>query len=129
MCLADANIAKLRHQLPPEKIVELCGNLCFDYAMKSLPTLLALGFLFFAGCETVQKVAETQSAHIPKADEERERRIQLFLSEQDKNQDGKIYSDEAILKIKANFSRNDYNGDGFIDRAELGRLADRLASN
>ena len=97
--------------------------------MKSLLILLALSCLIFAGCETVQKVAETQSAHIPKADEERERRIQLFLSEQDKNQDGKISSDEAILKIKANFSRNDYNGDGFIDRAELGRLADRLASN
>ena len=129
MCLADANLAKLRHQLPPEKLVELCGNLCFGYAMRSLPTLLALGCFFFAGCEAVQKVAETQSAYIPKADEERERRIQLFLSKQDKNQDGKISSGEAILKLKANFSRNDYNGDGFIDRAELGRLADRLASN
>ena len=38
--------------------------------MKSLPILLALGCLFFAGCETVQKVAETQSAQIPEADEE-----------------------------------------------------------
>ncbi|HAT60213.1 MAG TPA: hypothetical protein DCS60_05505 [Opitutae bacterium] len=97
--------------------------------MKSLPILLALGCLFFAGCETVKRLAETQSAQIPEADEEREQRIQLWLSEQDKNQDGKISSDEAILKIKANFSRNDHNGDGFIDRAELGRLADRLASN
>ena len=97
--------------------------------MKSLPILLALSCLIFAGCETVQKVAETQSAQIPEADEEKELRIQLFLSEQDKNQDGKISSGEAILRIKANFSRNDHNGDGFIDRAELGRLADRLASN
>ena len=97
--------------------------------MKAIPALIFLCYLIFAGCQTVQKVAETQSAHIPKADEERERRIQLFLNKQDKNQDGKISSDEAILKIKANFSRNDYNGDGFIDRAELGRLADRLASN
>ena len=38
--------------------------------MKSLPILLALGCLFFPGCETVQKVAETQSAQIPEADEE-----------------------------------------------------------
>ena len=82
----------------------------------------------FAGCETALKVAETQSAQIPEADEERAA-LQLLLSEQDKNQDGKISSDEAILKIKANFSRNDHNGDGFIDRAELGLLADRLASN
>ena len=90
--------------------------------MKSLPTVLVLGCLFFAGCETAQKVAETQSAQIPEADEEREQRIQLWLSEQDKNQDGKISSDEAILKIKANFSRNDHNGDGFIDRADFGSI-------
>jgi len=32
--------------------------------------LLALGCLFFVGCETVQKLAETQSAQIPEADEE-----------------------------------------------------------
>jgi hypothetical protein len=38
--------------------------------MKSLPMLLALGCLFFVGCETVQKLAETQSAQIPEADEE-----------------------------------------------------------
>ena len=96
--------------------------------MKAFPALLALCCLFFAGCETVQKAAKTQLAQIPEADEEREQRIQLWLSEQDKNQDGKISSNEAILKLKADFSRNDHNGDGFIDRAELGRLADRLAS-
>ena len=38
--------------------------------MKSLPILLALGCLILAGCQTVQKVAETQSAQIPEADEE-----------------------------------------------------------
>ena len=97
--------------------------------MKAFPVLLALCCLIFAGCQTVPKVAETQSAQIPEVDGDREQRIQLWLSEQDKNQDGKISSDEAIRKIKANFSRNDHNGDGFIDRAELGRLADRLASN
>ena len=101
----------------------------FQLCHEITPHTTALCYLIFAGCQTVQKVAETQSAQIPEADEEREQRIQLWLSEQDKNQDGKISSDEAILKIKANFSRNDHNGDGFIDRAELGLLADRLASN
>ena len=38
--------------------------------MKSLPTLLALSCIIFAGCQTVPKVAETQSAQIPEADEE-----------------------------------------------------------
>ena len=38
--------------------------------MKALPKLLALGCLFFAGCETVPKVAETQSAQIPEVDQE-----------------------------------------------------------
>lgn len=37
--------------------------------MKSLPILLALSCFIFAGCETVQKVAKTQSAQIPEADE------------------------------------------------------------
>ncbi len=58
------------HKLAPEKIVALWGNLCFKYAMRSMTILLALGCLIFAGCQTVQKVAETQSAQIPEADEE-----------------------------------------------------------
>ena len=38
--------------------------------MKSLPILLALFCLIFAGCQTVPKVAETQSAQTPEVDEE-----------------------------------------------------------
>ena len=38
--------------------------------MKTLPTLLALCCFFFAGCQTEQKVAETQSAQIPEVDQE-----------------------------------------------------------
>ncbi len=38
--------------------------------MKALPALLALSCLIFAGCQTVQKVAETQSAQIPEVDQE-----------------------------------------------------------
>ena len=58
------------HKLAPEKIVALWGNLCFGYAMRSTTILLALGCLIFAGCQTVQKVAETQSAQISEANEE-----------------------------------------------------------
>jgi hypothetical protein len=58
------------HQQPQKKIVVLWVILCFSYVMKSLPILLALGCLIFTGCQTVQKVAETQSAQIPEADEE-----------------------------------------------------------
>ena len=38
--------------------------------MKALPALISLCCLIFAGCQTVPKVAETQSAQIPEADEE-----------------------------------------------------------
>ena len=38
--------------------------------MKALPTLLALCCLIFAGCQTVQKVAETQSAQTAEVDQE-----------------------------------------------------------
>ena len=38
--------------------------------MKALPALLALCCLIFAGCQTVPKVAETQSAQTPEVDEE-----------------------------------------------------------
>ena len=35
--------------------------------MKAIPALIILCYLIFAGCQTVQKVAETQSAQIPEA--------------------------------------------------------------
>ena len=38
--------------------------------MKALPALISLCCLIFAGCQTVPKVAETQSAQIPEVDEE-----------------------------------------------------------
>ena len=38
--------------------------------MKSILALLVLCYLIFAGCQTVQKAAETQSAQIPEALEE-----------------------------------------------------------
>ena len=35
--------------------------------MKAIPALIILCYLIFAGCQTVQRVAETQSAQIPEA--------------------------------------------------------------
>ena len=47
----------------------------------------------------------------------------------DKNDDGKISSDEAQGQLKKNFGRVDTNGDGFVDRKELDELAKRLQRN
>ncbi len=44
----------------------------------------------------------------------------------DKNGDGKISSEEAQGQLKKNFDRIDTNDDGFVDRKELEKLAERL---
>ncbi len=46
----------------------------------------------------------------------------------DKNGDKKLSRDEAQGQMKSNFERIDSNGDGFIDREDMGRLAERLRS-
>ncbi len=51
------------------------------------------------------------------------------MDDQDKNEDGKVSPDEAIRQIKSNFNTIDQNKDGYLDRAELGQLADRLGGN
>jgi acetyl esterase/lipase len=45
----------------------------------------------------------------------------------DKNGDKKIGKDEAKGRMKSNFDRVDSNGDGFIDRKEVEKLAERLS--
>ncbi|MHC4116606.1 MAG: alpha/beta hydrolase fold domain-containing protein [Planctomycetota bacterium] len=57
----------------------------------------------------------------------KEQRIKNWLRMQDKNADGRIAQDEATGLMKSNFARNDANKDSFLDRDELGALADRLA--
>jgi acetyl esterase/lipase len=57
----------------------------------------------------------------------KEQRIANWLSSQDANKDGKIARDESTGLMKTYFTRNDTNGDGFLDKDELGKLADRLA--
>ena len=86
-------------------------------------TLVLLAFLATIGA------IPGVSAQIPEADFGKEQRIQMWLDDQDKNQDGKVSPDEAIRQMKANFSNLDRNQDGFIDRAELAQLVDRLAGN
>ncbi|MBL7188783.1 MAG: hypothetical protein ISS70_20850 [Phycisphaerae bacterium] len=57
----------------------------------------------------------------------KEQRIDNWLNSQDKNADGKIAGDEATGLMNSNFTRNDTNKDNFLDRKELGDLAERLA--
>jgi len=50
-----------------------------------------------------------------------------WLTRMDKDGDKKISPDEARGQMKSNFDRIDSNSDGFIDREELGKLAQRLS--
>lgn len=85
--------------------------------------------LFLSALMAVVGTTQIASAQNSNAAVDKEQRIQMWLDDQDKNQDGKVSPDEAIRQMKSNFSNLDRNQDGFIDRAELGQLADRLAGN
>ncbi len=56
-------------------------------------------------------------------------RLKNWLSQQDKDKDGRISLDESTGLMKSKFQRNDTNKDGFLDREELTDLANRLARN
>ncbi|MCP4610218.1 MAG: alpha/beta hydrolase fold domain-containing protein [Planctomycetes bacterium] len=56
-----------------------------------------------------------------------QQRINNWLSSQDPNGDGRIALDESTGLMKKNFRQNDSNKDGFLDKMELGKLADLLA--
>ena len=58
-----------------------------------------------------------------------EQRIKNWLKTEDANDDGRIAADEASGLMKTNFARNDTDNDGFLDREELGQLAERLAQS
>ena len=95
--------------------------------------LASLGYL--RGAPTV-KVPEGDAAAPPArkaSGEPRNRqersRADVFMARwlsMDKNGDGKISSDEAQGQLKNNFDRIDTNDDGFIDREELEKLAERF---
>ncbi len=85
--------------------------------------------LFLSALMAVVGATQIASAQNSDAASQKEQRIQMWLDDQDKNQDGKVSPDEAIRQMKSNFNNLDRNQDGFIDRAELGQLADRLAGN
>ncbi len=52
--------------------------------------------------------------------------VKNWLKNQDSDRDGKIAAGEASGLMKRFFQRNDANGDGFLDKAELKALAGRL---
>ena len=56
----------------------------------------------------------------------REQRIENWLRLQDADNDGRIAADEATGLMQLNFRRNDVNNDSFLDKQELGELAERL---
>lgn len=55
--------------------------------------------------------------------------LKRWLGAMDPNGDGKVHRDEATGAMKDNFEGNDVNNDGFIDRAEMEALANRLIGN
>ena len=59
----------------------------------------------------------------------REQRIENWLRIQDADNDGRISADEATGQMKGNFRRIDVNNDSFLDKQELGALAERLGQN
>ncbi len=90
-----------------------------------LPTLLSAVLLAICFNTTLQA---QDAARRPQTNTiTKEQRIKDWLRTQDTNGDGKIADDEATGLMKSNFARNDTNKDSFLDRKELGDLADRLA--
>jgi len=90
-----------------------------------LSRLVALAVLL--ACSDVPVRAQDASQQRRINNITKEQRIENWLKSQDKDGDGRIAGDEAIGLMRANFTRNDANKDGFLDRQELGSLADRLA--
>ncbi len=79
--------------------------------------LASLGYL---KGEPTMKAAEEESVGPGRAG------ILRRLAAMDKDGDKKLSRDEAQGRLKSNFERLDSNDDGFIDREELGKLAERL---
>jgi Ca2+-binding EF-hand superfamily protein len=59
---------------------------------------------------------------------EADRMVSQWLRQMDKNKDGKISRDEAQGKLADNFDRLDGNGDGFLDKKELSKAAQRMVA-
>ena len=93
-----------------------------NYRVFLLPIIclfLTLSFAVLHGAEAAERGQSDRPT--------KEERIKNWLDRQDKDGDGKISRDEATGLMKSNFTRNDTNMDDFLDRDELGQLADRLA--
>jgi hypothetical protein len=89
--------------------------------MKSAISLL-LVIHFFAATLVAQ---DQQTRSVPTADQ----KVKSWLTQQDKNNDGRISEAESSGLMKRFFARNNLNRDGILDRGELTKLAQRLARN
>jgi len=90
--------------------------------------LASLGYLRGSPTVEVPAAAPARQASADRPDRQSRNRVDIvtrWLS-MDKNGDEKISSDEAQGQLKNNFDRVDTNEDGFIDREELEKLAERL---
>ena len=58
-----------------------------------------------------------------------EQRIANWLRTMDTDKDGRIQLDESTGQMERNFQSIDANSDGYLDRTELGALAERLGQN
>jgi hypothetical protein len=82
--------------------------------------------LLLATCFNVTLLAQNTARQQQVNTVTKEERIKNWLKRQDKNADGKIALAEATGLMKSNFTRNDANKDDFLDREELGKLAERM---
>jgi len=56
-------------------------------------------------------------------------RVNGWLKQMDKDEDGKLTEDESLGLMKRFFKQNDKNNDGFLDRAELNAVSALVARN
>lgn len=90
--------------------------------------LASLGFLKGEPTVKEQPAAEQPSSQQKRRQGRSRGDVMKRWLEMDKNGDKKLSRDEAQGQMKSNFERIDTNGDGFIDREDMGRLAERLRS-